>query len=215
MRDVNPSTGGTTAWRGALRLADLLERPVIWIGETVAWLQLVLVVLIIADAISRRYIRSLSIVVENNLHFFFNSPAIQDGEWHLHTIILFCALGYAGALNAHIRLDILRPRFSDQWRLWIELIGGLTLLSPFVLIFAYEAGIFFSIAWKYDEAAGESNGIGNRWFIKFFILFGPSLFFLSGLSIMLRLFTRLFGPADLRPHTRTDDIANPTFSAYS
>ncbi|MEC8850863.1 MAG: hypothetical protein VXX43_02745, partial [Pseudomonadota bacterium] len=140
MRDVTPSTGGTTAWRGALRLADLLERPVIWIGETVAWLQLVLVVLIIADAISRRYIRSLSIVVENNLHFFFNSPAIQDGEWHLHTIILFCALGYAGALNAHIRLDILRPRFSDQWRLWIELIGGLTLLSPFVLIFAYEAG---------------------------------------------------------------------------
>ena len=95
------------------------------------------------------------------------------------------------------------------------MIGGLTLLSPFVLIFAYEAGIFFSIAWKYDEAAGESNGIGNRWFIKFFILFGPSLFFLSGLSIMLRLFTRLFGPADLRPHTRTDDIANPTFSAYS
>ena len=54
MRDVTPSTGGTTAWRGALRLADLLERPVIWIGETVAWVQLVLVVLSIADAISRR-----------------------------------------------------------------------------------------------------------------------------------------------------------------
>ncbi|MGB1006855.1 MAG: TRAP transporter small permease subunit [Thalassobaculaceae bacterium] len=215
MTETTASAGGHRIWRGALGLAHLLERPVIWVGEAVAWLQLVLVVLIIADAISRRYIRSLSIVVENNLHFFFNSPAIQDGEWHLHAIILFCALGYAGALNAHIRLDILRPRFSDQWRLWIELIGGLTLLAPFVLIFIYEAGIFFSIAWRYDEAAGESNGIGNRWFIKFFILFGPSLFFLSGLSIMIRLSARLFGPADLRARTRTDDIANPTFSAYS
>ena len=157
MRDVTPSTGGATAWRGVLRLADLLERPVIWIGETVAWLQLVLVVLIIADAISRRYIRSLSIVVENNLHFFFQLAGHSGRRMVSCTRLSFFApFGYAGALNAHIRLDILRPRFSDQWRLWIELIGGLTLLSPFVLIFAYEASIFFSIAWKYDEAAGES-----------------------------------------------------------
>ena len=215
MQQAAPYSLTTRLCQHLIRLANMVERPVIWVGETVSWLQLVLVVLIIADAISRRYIRSLSIVVDNNLHFFFNSPAIQDGEWHLHTVIFFCAIGYASVRNAHVRLDILRTGFTERGRLWVEFIGGLILLLPFILIFMYEAGIFFSYAWSHDEAAGESNGIGNRWFIKSFILFGPSLLLLSGLSMIIRLAVRLFGPPDLHPETRTENIANPSFSAYN
>ena len=84
--------------------ADLLGQPVIWIGETVAWL-VVLVVLIIADAISRAT-RSLSIVAKT-LHFFSNcrhSGRRSNGYF-------FCALGYAGALNAY-SLGHSAPRFS-------------------------------------------------------------------------------------------------------
>lgn len=214
MQDIASRADKNGFWQRLIEAAKLLERPVIWVGEATSWLQLLLVALIIADAIFRRYIRSLSIVVENNLHFFFNSPAIQDGEWHLHTIIFFCAIGYAGVRNAHIRLDILRTRLSEHTRLWIELIGGLLLLLPFILIFMYEAGIFFSYAWIHDEAAGESNGIGNRWFIKSFIFIGPALLLLSGLSMIMRLTARLFGPPHLRRQTRTENVANPSFSAY-
>ena len=167
------------------------------------------------DAISRRYIRSLDFVIENNLHVYFNSPAIQDAEWHLHTVIVFGALGYAYTRHAHVRLDVIRPRFGPMGRLWVEFLGGLLLLLPFVAIIAYEAFIFFKIAWVHDEAAGEANGIGNRWFIKFFIVLGPGLLFLSGLAMLTRLAVRLFGPPYLAEETGTAAISEQSYSAFN
>jgi TRAP-type mannitol/chloroaromatic compound transport system permease small subunit len=201
-------------WLRILRLARWADAPALWVGQATCWLQIPLVALIVFDAVSRRYLRSLSVVVENDLHFLFNSPAIQDAEWHLHTIIFFGALGFGYARNAHVRLDIFRPRFSPAGRLWVEFLGGLFLLVPFVAIVAYEAWIFFHIAWVHDEAAGEANGIGNRWFIKFFIFAGPALLFLSGAAMLARLYVRLFGPRHLAPQTGTAHIANESFSAF-
>lgn len=202
-------------WRGLLRLARWADMPALVVGEITCWLQIPLVLLIVFDAFSRRYFRSLSIVVDNNLHFFFNSPAIQDGEWHLHTIIFFGALGYAFTRSAHVRLDIVRPRLSGRQRLWIELLGGLLLMLPFVAIFAADAWTFFWSAWVHDESAGDTNGIGNRWFIKFFIFFGPVLLFLAGVSMLLRLYVRLFGPPHLSEATDTKHISDPSFSAFN
>lgn len=202
-------------WRLLLRLARCAEAPAVWVGQSVAWLQIPLVLLIVFDAISRRYIRSLSFVVDHDLHFLFNSPAIQDAEWHLHTMIFFGALGFAYVRNAHVRLDIVRPRFTALGRLWVEFLGGIVLLLPFVGVFAYNGWIFFDIAWIHDEAAGEANGIGNRWFIKFFIVLGPALLFLSGLAMLARLAVRLFGPPHLSGETGTDQISEKSFSAFN
>ena len=204
-----------TLWAHALKLADRLERPVVWVGEAVAWLFLPLIAIILFDAVSRRYLRKLSFVIENDLHFYFNSPALQDAEWHLHTIIFLGALGYAYVRNAHVRLDIFRPRFTDRGRLWVEFLGGFTLLVPFIAIFSYFAWIFFWSAWVHDESYGESNGIGNRWFIKFFMVLGPSLLLLSGLSTLTRLFVRLFGPPELTKATRTDSVSDDSYSAFN
>lgn len=205
----------TARWYRLLRLADLMERPVIWVGEAVAWLFLPLIAIILFDAVTRRYLRKLSFVMESDLHFYLNSPAMQDAEWHLHAIIMFCALGYAYACNAHVRLDIFRPRLGVAGRLWVEFLGGLFLLMPFVVIFAADCFDFFWIAWVHDEAAGEANGIGERWFIKFFIFFGPLLLFTAGLSMMLRLAVRLFGPRELTAATRTEKIVDGDFSAFN
>lgn len=209
------STAHDRHWRRTLRLAQWAETPVIWVGQATAWLQIPLVAIIVFDAISRRYIRSLPIIIDNNLHVYFNSPAIQDAEWHLHTVIFFGALGYAYARNAHVRLDIFRPRFAARARLWVEFLGGIVLLLPFVAIICYEAWIFFDIAWVHDEAAGETNGIGNRWFIKFFIFLGPSLLFLAGLAMLARIAVRLFGPAHLQAHTGTAHISEESYSAFN
>ncbi|MCR9178005.1 MAG: TRAP transporter small permease subunit [Alphaproteobacteria bacterium] len=202
-------------WSRALRLAGGLERPVVWVGEGVSWLFLPLIAIILFDAVSRRYLRKLSFVIENDLHFYFNSPALQDAEWHLHTILFLGALGYAYTRNAHVRLDIFRPRFSDRGRLWVEFLGGLSLLVPFIAIFTYFSWIFFWSAWVHDEGYGESNGIGDRWFIKFFMVLGPGLLFLSGLSTLTRLFVRLFGPPELTKATRTGSFSDESYSAFN
>ena len=96
-----------------LRAADLLERPSLWLGSYSAWLMLLLAGLIVFDAFGRRYIRTWSFVVENNWHFLINSPVIQDGEWHLHTIVTFCALGYAYSRHAHVPVSYTHLRAHE------------------------------------------------------------------------------------------------------
>lgn len=198
-----------------LRLADWIERPAVWLGRYSSWLMLALAGLIVFDALGRRYIRNRDFVVERNWHFLINSPAIQDGEWHLHTIVTFCALGYAYTRHAHVRLDLVRPLFSARTKLWIEWLGGLLLLLPFLTIFCAYAYKYFYLAWLAAESSGESNGIGHRWFIKFFIFLGPMTLLSAGVAGMIRLTVRLFGPKALHGQTGTEPIAADNHSAFS
>ena len=167
------------------------------------------------DAFGRRYIRNWSFVVENNWHFLINSPVIQDGEWHLHTIVTFCALGYAYARNAHVRLDLFRPSFRPRAKLWIEWLGGLVLFLPFLLIFCGYAYQYFYLAWLVDESSGDSNGINHRWIIKFFIFLGPLSLLGAALAGTIRQTVRLFGPEALHGETKTGHITAESHSAYS
>lgn len=208
---ANPETG---VWTQLIRIARWADAPAVLMGRAVSWLILPLIVIIIFDAVSRKYLRKLSFVIENDLHGFLNSPTFQDAEWHLHTIVFLGALGYAYSRNAHVRLDIFRPRLGERGRMVVELVGGILLLAPFLVVFSYYSWDFFMSAWVSDESSGASNGIDNRWFIKFFVFLGPVLLFLSGLSMVLRLVVRLFGPKELAAAADVDKIADSSFSAF-
>lgn len=198
-----------------LATAHRFDRLVIFTGKGVSWLLLPLIGVILVDAISRKFVRKLSFIVENDLHHFFNSPVFQDAEWHFHSILFLCSLGYAYAYNAHVRLDMFRPRLGARGRIWVELLGGLFLLVPFLCIYSWYAFEFFSDAWIQDEGSGASTGIGNRWFIKFFMLAGPLLLLLSGLSTLIKLVVYLFGPLELRPETRLSSMTDQAHSAFN
>ena len=130
-------------------------------------------------------------------------------------MLFLSAMGYAYARNAHVRLDMFRPRIGVKGRLWVEFIGGLILLFPFLCIFAWYAWEFFLAAWQSDEGSGSSTGIENRWAIKSFILIGPLLLLLSGISILTRIYVRLFGPDELEDQTRLEPITNTSHSAFN
>ena len=202
-------------WPQLIRIARWADAPAVLMGRAVSWLILPLIAIIIVDSVSRKFLRKLPFVIENNLHGYLNSPIFQDAEWHLHTIIFLGALGYAYSRNAHVRLDIFRPRLGARGRMLVELAGGILLLAPFLVVFSYYSWDFFMSAWLSDENSGPANGIDNRWIIKFFVFLGPVLLFLSGLSMVLRLCVRLFGPDELAAAADIDKIADSSFSAFN
>lgn len=208
----NPSS--RSIWLHLLTTARWADAPAVFVGGAVSWLILPLIAVIIFDALTRRFIRQLAIVIDNNVHYYLNSPVFQESEWHMHSIILLCALGFAYSRNVHVRLDVFRPSLGARGRLWVELLGGIVLLVPFVAILCIFGWEFFESAWVTNEGSGETNGIENRWFVKSFMFLGPIMLLSSGLSMIIRLVVRLFGPHELTSATDTDKITDSAFTAF-
>ena len=201
-------------YRKWLKAANWMEMPVLWLGQLAAWLMLPLVGIIMFDAICRKFLRKTTFALETGLYHLMNSPVLQDAEWHLHAILFLVAMGYAYAYNAHVRLDIFRPKLGIKGRLWVEILGGVFLLVPFLGTLIYFGWDFFLSAWVTDEGTSVLIGIGNRWFIKSFVMIGFSLLLLSATSLIIRLSIRLWGPEDLIPETRVDAFTRTSHSAF-
>ena len=96
----------------------------------------------------------------------------------------------------------------------MEVLGGVFLLIPFLVTLIYFGWDFFLSAWLTDEGTSVLIGIGNRWFIKSFVIIGFSLLLLSAASLIIRLAIRLWGPEDLIAETRVDSFTRASHSAF-
>ncbi len=104
-------------------------------------------------------------------------------------------LGTATALrdDAHVRVDILRPRFGETGRNWIELAGTYLFLFPICirLLMTGEQGLARS--WSLFEGSRESDGLPILFLFKTLVPIFAVLLILAGLSVALKASLRLTG----------------------
>ena len=156
-----------------LSLSNSLEALVRFFGKIGAWLSLPLIFIIIFDIITRRF-------------FILGSTKIQEMEWHLHTAIFLLALGFAYIKNSHVRIEIIREKYSSILKSFFEIIGILFFLVPYTCMIIYYGFDFVSRSYNLNEVSSALTGLSHRWIIKSFIPFGMLLLFLAGLSILMK-----------------------------
>jgi TRAP-type mannitol/chloroaromatic compound transport system permease small subunit len=104
-------------------------------------------------------------------------------------------LGAAAALrdDAHVRVDILRPRFGENGRNWIELAGLYLLLFPFAirLLDLQEQGLMQS--WTLLEGSRESDGLPIFYLFKTLLPVFCVLMIAQGASEACKAALRLTG----------------------
>ena len=104
-------------------------------------------------------------------------------------------LGAAGALRdgAHVRVDILRPRFGETGRNWVELAGAYLFLFPICvrIITTSEAGLARS--WLLLEGSRESDGLPILYLFKTLVPVFAVLLMAQGLSESLKAALRITG----------------------
>lgn len=110
-------------------------------------------------------------------------------SWLSETVIYsFAALfliAAAGALrdDAHVRVDILRPRFSPKGRAAIELAGTYLLLFPVCLLVFWSAiSPSFVRAWAEFQGSRESDGLPILFLFRTLIPLFAALLMAQGLS---------------------------------
>ncbi|MBI1399004.1 TRAP transporter small permease subunit [Hyphomonas sp.] len=134
----------------------------------------------------------LAVVV---LRYAFGLSFTWLSEIVMYAFAAMFMLGSAGALrdSAHVRVDILRPRFGETGRDWIELAGAYLFLFPICMriITTSEAGLARS--WSLLEGSRESDGLPILFLFKTLVPALAVLLMAQGLSESLKAALRLTG----------------------
>ena len=86
----------------------------------------------------------------------------------IFTFAMMFMLGAAATLrdDGHVRVDILRPRFSERTKALIELFGSLVFIIPIGILILYAGSGLVSRSWVGLEHFNESDGLPIKYLFK-------------------------------------------------
>ncbi|TIU41179.1 MAG: TRAP transporter small permease subunit, partial [Mesorhizobium sp.] len=106
---------------GLLALSRTIDRINEFIGRWVSWLILLAILVSAGNAVIRKV-------------FDTSSNAWLELQWYLFGAAFMLAAAYTLKQNDHIRIDIVYGMFSRRVQHWIDLLGHLFFLMPFVVL---------------------------------------------------------------------------------
>ena len=155
------------------KICKVLDNFIDRIGKTAAWLNGILVLVIILQVILR-YVFGHGLVV------------LEELQWHLYAVGIMFGISYCVVHDSHIRLDIFHDRFSQRKKEMVELFGILFLLMPIIIIILIHSWPFVAESWRIGESSDAPMGLPYRWVIKAFLPTGFVLLAVAGLSRLVR-----------------------------
>jgi TRAP-type mannitol/chloroaromatic compound transport system permease small subunit len=143
-----------------------------FIGRCVSWLILVAIFVGAGNAIARKLFNS-------------GSNAWLELQWYLFGAAYMLAAAYTLQRNEHIRIDIASGALPRRARNWIDVMGHLFMLMPFVLLVIWHAIPAFLRSYRLNESSLNSDGL-LVWPAKLIVVAGLLLLFLQGIAEILR-----------------------------
>jgi len=159
------------------RIINVIDKLNNWIGKSVSWLLLAMVLIGAFNAIARFLGKYLGVNLSSNMYL--------ELQWYLFSIVFLAGAAYTLYKDSHVRVDVLYDHLSPKKQAWLNLIGNLTLLIPFcifALIMSYKPVIQ---SWSLLEQSPDPNGL-PRYIIKSVIPIGFFLLLLQGISQVLK-----------------------------
>ena len=155
-----------------LALARGIDRVNTVIGRAVSWLILIAVLISAGNAIIRKVLN-------------ISSNAWLELQWYLYGAAFLGAAALTLLENEHIRIDIIYLRWSRRVQLWLDLLGHLLFLVPFLAV-----SIRFMVPWvRSSIRSGEQSmnwGGLILWPAKLMLLIGFSLLLAQALSEIIK-----------------------------
>lgn len=158
--------------RGLLGLSSIIDKINALIGRSMGWLILIAVLVSATNAVVRKL-------------FSVSSNAWLELQWYLFGAAFLLAAAYTLRENGHVRIDILYGRVTDRTRQWIDLLGHIFFLMPFVLLMIWYLIPYVSQSFLSGEVSTNSGGL-IIWPAKAFILGGFVLLALQGVSEIIK-----------------------------
>lgn len=131
--------------RPLLAVASGVDRISAGVGRAVAWLILLAILVSAGNAIVRKA-------------FNMSSNTWLELQWYLFGAAFMGAAAYTLQQNEHIRIDIVYGAFSRRVQNWIDLLGHVFFLLPFVVLMAW---MLVPYAWAAFQSGQISTNAGG------------------------------------------------------
>ena len=157
---------------GLLALSRGIDRINTVIGRGVSWLILVAVLVSAGNAIIRKV-------------WSISSNAWLELQWYLFGAAFLLAAAYTLLENEHIRIDIIYGGRTRRTQHWIDLIGHVLFLMPFVILMLYLMWPWLMRSIASGERSMNAGGL-ILWPAKALLLAGFTLLFFQGISEIIK-----------------------------
>ncbi|MBS3647855.1 TRAP transporter small permease subunit [Pseudaminobacter sp. 19-2017] len=179
---------------GLLALARGIDRLNEFIGKWVGWLILVSILVSAGNAVIRKALNT-------------SSNAWLELQWYLFGAAFLLAAAYTLKQNEHIRIDIVYGMFSRRLQHWIDLLGHVFFLMPFVLLMLYYFVPYVLRSWHSGEVSSSAGGL-IIWPAKLMLLIGFALLAIQGVSEIIKKIAVMTGAMeDPNPFVSVHDAA--------
>lgn len=194
MSNPNTTKDPVEAYEGILehpdtdrqKIAVAIDTSVKAVGHVVMWANVLLMAAIFSQ-VALRYLLSQ------------NYPKLDEIQWHFYGIVTMIGISYALITDSHVRVDVLHMQLSRRAQRIIEVIGILTLLTPFIYLMIDQGYDYFYESFRVNERSDSPTGLPARWAFKSVI---PISFVLLALAALARLIhdghALMYGPASER-----------------
>lgn len=152
-----------------------------WLGQSLAWLCALMVLLTAGIVV----VRSLSGI---------NSIAAQEMVTYFHATLIMLACTYTLAEQGHVRVDIFYRKFSAQGKAWVDLTGNLLFLLPLGATICVISWDFVANSWALREGSADAGGIAAVYWLKTLLLINGALLALYALADSLMQLATLTTP---------------------
>ncbi len=155
-----------------LVLARAIDRLSEAIGRAVGWLILAAILVSATNAVVRKV-------------FSVSSNSFLELQWYLYGAAFLLAAAQTLKQNEHIRIDIVYGALSRRKQHWIDLLGHLVFLMPFVLLMDTYLVPYVLFSYHSGEMSNNAGGL-ILWPAKLLLLLGFTLLTLQGLSEIIK-----------------------------
>ena len=155
-----------------LGLSRGIDRVNTFIDRNVSWLILVAVLVSAANAVIRKV-------------FNTSSNSWLELQWYLFGAAFLGAAAYTLKENEHIRIDIIYGMWSRRTQHWIDLIGHVLFLMPFVTLMVYFLYPWVIRSYVSGEVSTNSGGL-ILWPAKAMLLIAFVMLFWQGISEIIK-----------------------------
>jgi TRAP-type mannitol/chloroaromatic compound transport system permease small subunit len=159
-------------------LADRIDRFVSGIGRIAAWLILVVVLLQFALVVAR-YL------------FGLGSIMLSETVIYAHAAVFMLAAAWTLCAEGHVRVDIFYAEASKRTKAFIDLVGAILLLLPFMLVLLWLSLPYAARSWAILEHSQETSGLPLVYVLKTLIPVFAVLMALQGVAQAIRAATAL------------------------